>query len=176
MPCDEPHNLENDNTDNTRKIISLELSGVKELPEKHLLRRDRDIALRDILHNNYFKPQGDEHGPYSLEISIENGRLVFKIKNAKEQDLPMLVLSPKPYKRLIQDYFMIVNSYDAAIREGKPSKIEAIDMGRRGLHNEGASLLKERLEDKIDMDFDTSRRLFTLICILHARMAVMWRS
>ena len=87
----------------------------------------------------------------------------------------MLVLSLKPYKRLVKDYFMIVRSYDEAMREGKPSRIEAIDMGRRGLHNEGAESLQERLADKISMDFDTARRLFTLICVLHAQNLSMWR-
>jgi uncharacterized protein (UPF0262 family) len=79
----------------------------------------------------------------------------------------------KPYRRLIKDYFLIVRSYDEAMREGKPSRIEAIDMGRRGLHNEGAGLLIERLEDKITMDLDTARRLFTLICVLHGGITAL---
>lgn len=87
----------------------------------------------------------------------------------------MLVLSLRPYKRLIQDYFLIVQSYDDAIKEGKHGRIEAIDMGRRGLHNEGAELLMARLGDKIEMDFDTARRLFTLICVLHESKALLWR-
>ena len=93
---------------------------------------------------------------------------MFSIRNAEDEALPMLVLSLKPYKRLIKDYFMIVRSYDEAVKDGKPSRIEAIDMGRRGLHNEGAELLMERLKDKITMDHDTARRLFTLICVLHS--------
>ncbi len=141
----------------------------------NLIKKDRQIALHNLASESFFQPQADTHGPYSLELTIQQNRIVFRISNAKGKDLPMLVLSVKPYKRLIQDYFMIVNSYNQAVAEGKPSRIEAIDMGRRGLHNEGASLLMERLEDKITMDIDTARRLFTLICALHARKAIMWR-
>jgi len=119
------------------------------------------------------KNQGS--GPYALSLSVEENRLVFRIENDAGDELPMLVLSLKPYKRLVKDYFMIVRSYDEAMREGKPSRIEAIDMGRRGLHNEGAEGLQERLADKIEMDFDTARRLFTLICVLHAQNLTMWR-
>ncbi len=141
-----------------------------------LLRRDRDVALRDLRRESSFKPVKDKiGGPYSLALSVEENRLVFRIENKDGDALPMLVLSLKPYKRLVKDYFMIVRSYDEAMREGKPSRIEAIDMGRRGLHNEGAESLQERLSDKIEMDFDTARRLFTLICVLHAQNLTMWR-
>tara|TARA_X000001036_G_scaffold337573_1_gene316542 strand:+ start:319 stop:765 length:447 start_codon:yes stop_codon:yes gene_type:complete len=136
--------------------------------EANLIGRDREIALRDLKLNNHFHPVDDNDGPYDLSLSIEENRLVFRIKNIKGDDLPMLVLSLKPYSRLIKDYFMIVQSYDDAVKNGNPSRIEAIDMGRRGLHNEGAEMLKDRLEEKIKMDFDTARRLFTLICVLHA--------
>lgn len=151
-------------------ITDLELNETQEL-----IRRDRTIALRDLTRSGDFQPVSDESGPYALALSVEENRLVFRMTNTEGKDLPMLVLSLKPYKRLIKDYFMIVRSYDEALREGKPSRIEAIDMGRRGLHNEGAEALQERLEDKITMDFDTARRLFTLICVLHAQNLTMWR-
>ncbi len=132
-----------------------------------LLERDRQSALNDILSNNAFQPAKDRQGPYDLELYIEDSRLVFHIINSKGKDLNYLVLSLKPYRRIIKDYFMIVQSYDDAVKDGKPSRIEAIDMGRRGLHNEGAALLQERLSDKIMLDENTARRLFTLICVLH---------
>jgi len=132
-----------------------------------LLVRDRETALRDLKRAETFNIIRDNNGPYAVDLSIDENRLVFRITNAEREELPMLVLSLKPYARLIKDYFMIVRSYDEALREGKPSRIEAIDMGRRGLHNEGAALLAERLADKIEMDQDTARRLFTLICALH---------
>lgn len=145
--------------------------------EAVLTRRDREIALRDLLSDNFFQPlQDDVGGPYDLILSIQEGRLVMEMRNAGDESLPSLVLSLKPYRRLVQDYYIIVQSYDKAVRDGQPSRIEAIDMGRRAVHNEGADLLQERLSTKIEMDFDTARRLFTLICILHETKAMLWRS
>lgn len=140
-----------------------------------LIKRDRDTAIKDLQAGSVFAPTGDENGPYDLDISIQESRLVVQITCTKGEVMPMLVLSIKPYKRLIKDYFMIMRSYEDALRDGKPSRIEAIDMGRRGLHNEGAQLLIDRLEDKVEMDFDTARRLFTLICALHESKAMVWR-
>ena len=156
-------------------IHSIAISGTGTNPLQQLITRDRDTALRDLKTESMFQPANDDHGPYALALSVEESRLVFRIRNSAEHDLPMLVLSLKPYKRLIKDYFIIVDSYDRAIKDSGPSKIEAIDIGRRGLHNEGAALLQERLEGKISMDFDTARRLFTLICVLHAGSPQMWR-
>ena len=140
-----------------------------------LIETDRQAAIRDLQVESYFKPLKNEQGPYTLTLSIQDNRLVIEMENADAEPIPMLVLSLKPYKRLIQDYFMIVSSYDQAIREGKHSRIEAIDMGRRGLHDEGAALLMERLDNKIEMDHATARRLFTLICVLHESKALIWR-
>lgn len=129
--------------------------------------KDYETALRDLKTDSVFQPVKDRNGPYDLELYIEENKLIFHITNARGKDIPYLVLSLKPYQRIIKDYFMIVQSYDDAMRNGKPSRIEAIDMGRRGLHNEGAELLQQRLSDKIKLDQDTARRLFTLICVLH---------
>ena len=155
--------------------ISLKITP-EDLHKPFLIKRDRDIALRDLQKESLFHPHDDEDGPYDLSLGILENRLVLEICNARGITLPLRVLSLKPYKRLIQDYFLIVQSYDNALKEGKPSRIEAIDMGRRGLHNEGASLLQERLAGKIEMDHDTARRLFTLICVLHESKALVWRS
>lgn len=149
-------------------IRSIRIENNADSPQGSLIARDRDIALRDLEISSHFHPFKDPAGPYDVSLTIEDNRLVFRILNAQCHRLPMLVLSLKPYRRLIKDYFIIVRSYDEAVRDGKPSRIEAIDMGRRGLHNEGAALLMERLEDKIHMDEDTARRLFTLICVLHS--------
>lgn len=153
--------------ENKSSIAAIRLIKKDEPSVASLIERDCDTALRDLKESSYFQPTGDTNGPYSLELYIEDSKLVFHMSNKDKQDLPYLVLSLKPYRRLIKDYFIIVNSYDEAVREGKPSKIEAIDMGRRGLHNEGAELLQERLKEKIALDFNTARRLFTLICVLH---------
>lgn len=150
-----------------QKIKHISIENVANTIEGNLIARDREIALRDLKANNTFVPFKDDSGPYDISLSLEENRLVFRIANQKGEKLPMLVLALKPYRRLIKDYFMIVQSYDEAVKGANPSRIEAIDMGRRGLHNEGAELLKERLKGKIDMDMDTARRLFTLICVLH---------
>ena len=141
-----------------------------------LTQQDRDIALTDLQQGSYFAPTGHNSGPYHITLSIQESRLVLDILNKDHDPLPSHVLALKPYKRLIKDYFMIVRSYDEAMREGKHSRIEAIDMGRRGLHNEGAGLLQERLESKIALDLDTARRLFTLICVLHESTAMLYRA
>ncbi len=156
-------------------IKSIHIENITATPEGTLIARDRDIALRDLEAVSHFIPFKDTAGPYNVCLTLEENRLVFRIQNAAEDKLPVLVLSLKPYRRLIKDYFLIVRSYDEALQDGKPSRIEAIDMGRRGLHNEGASLLMERLEDKIEMDENTARRLFTLICVLHsAHTPALW--
>ena len=157
------------------RIKSLTITDTGTNPLQQLITRDRDTALRDLKNESAFQPVNDDEGPYDLALSMEENRLVFRIKNQAPKELPMLVLSLKPYKRLIKDYFIIVDSYDRAIKNEGPSRIEAIDIGRRGLHNEGADLLQERLKDKIEMDFNTARRLFTLICVLHAGSPQMWR-
>lgn len=132
-----------------------------------LLSKDRDVALNDLTHQSFFRPLNDHNGPYVLNLDIKENRIIFHIVNAKGDNLPYLVVSVNPYRRLIKDYFLICQSYDQAVTEGKPSRIEAIDMGRRGIHNEGAELLQDRLSDKIALDMETARRLFTLICVLH---------
>ncbi len=149
---------------NTIKSITLK----EETERSGLIARDCDIALRDLARSSFFQPVADDKGPYTVELYTEDARLILHIKNTNQEDLPFLVLSLKPYKRLIKDYFLIVTSYDEAIKGANPSRIEAIDMGRRGLHNEGAELLMERLEHKIKLDIETARRLFTLICVLHS--------
>ena len=133
------------------------------------LKNEQQTALRDLLLDNYFKPLNLQEGPYNLDLSIQEGRLVLHVRNTAGQDLNSYVLSVKPYRRLIHDYFLMIRSHEKARAEGRQEKLEAIDMGRRGLHNEGAELLMERLKDKIEMDFETARRFFTLICALHEK-------
>ncbi len=157
------------------KIKTIELLHEEAAEFSALIARDRATALQDLALESVFQLEKDSGGPYDLSLSIEENRLVFRIKNSAGKPLPMLVLALKPYRRIIKDYFLIMHSYDAALRDGKPSRIEAIDMGRRALHNEGATLLQERLGGKISMDHSTARRLFTLICVLHASKMAVWR-
>ena len=128
---------------------------------------ERQVAIFDLLEENRFHPAGAEAGPYDLKLSLIEGRLVFDIAGPDYARRHMLSLSP--FRMIIRDYFMICESYFTAIRQSTPSQIEALDMGRRGLHDEGSRLLQERLVGKVHTDHDTARRLFKLICALHRR-------
>ena len=133
---------------------------------------ERRVAIFDLIEENSFgvsdRPEG---GPYVLYLSMIERKLVFDIRLEDATNVHTFILSVSPFRGIIRDYFMICESYYSAIKTQTPHQIEAIDMARRGIHNEGSSLLAERLEGKLEVDFDTSRRLFTLICALHAGQA-----
>jgi uncharacterized protein (UPF0262 family) len=131
------------------------------------IEHERAIAIYDLIEENSFAPLGHDGGPYCLALQMVENRLVFDIRT--EEGAPVVAhhLSLSPFRRLVKDYFLVCESYYQAIRTATPSHIEAIDMGRRALHNEGSELLQERLKDKVAMDFDTARRLFTLLTVLH---------
>jgi uncharacterized protein (UPF0262 family) len=128
---------------------------------------ERAVAIYDLLEDNMFAPVDHEDGPYALHLSMQENRLVFDIKRADGAPVVAHFFSLTPLRRIVKDYFMICDSYYQAIRTATPNQIEAIDMGRRGLHDEGSRILMERLKRKVKVDFDTARRLFTLICVLH---------
>jgi uncharacterized protein (UPF0262 family) len=128
---------------------------------------ERAIAIYDLLEENTFALADHGGGPYALHLSITGSRLVFDIRLADGSPVVAHLLSLTPLQRLVKDYFMICDSYYAAIRTATPERIEALDMGRRSLHDEGSRILMERLKKKVAMDFGTARRLFTLICVLH---------
>lgn len=130
---------------------------------------ERNVAIFDLIEENSFAPVNDEGGPYKLKLSLAESRLVFAIAREDGEAVVTHILSLTPFRRIVKDYYMICESYYDAIRSSTPSQIEAIDMGRRGLHNEGSQTLLDRLSGKIDIDFDTARRLFTLVCVLHWR-------
>lgn len=131
---------------------------------------ERRVAIFDILEENHFELCDDDEGPYCLHLSVVEQKLILDVKREDGSDIKVFILSLSPLKRIVRDYLMICESYHEAIRSATPSRIEAVDMGRRGLHNEGSELLELRLKDKIKLDFDTARRLFTLICALHIRL------
>ena len=128
---------------------------------------ERKIAVADLLEANYFEPEGAPGGPYALRIGLVENRLDLDISGDGYERRHMLSL--QPFRRIVRDYITICDSYDDALRNASPSQIEAIDMGRRGLHNEGSDLLRERLAGKASTDMATARRLFTLLCALHWR-------
>ena len=146
------------------------------LDERTVVRRkpevehERAVAIFDLLEENEFCPRDHaDLGPFHLHLSIEDNRLIFDIRREDSSELEKLALPVTGFRSIVKDYFLICESYYAAIKRSTPSQIEAIDMGRRGLHNEGSEMLRERLADKVDMDLKTARRLFTLICVLHIR-------
>jgi uncharacterized protein (UPF0262 family) len=128
---------------------------------------ERAVAIYDLLEQNHFAPVDHAGGPYRLHLSITGSRLCFDVKTADGAPVVAHLLSLSPLSKIVRDYFLICDSYYEAIRTATPERIEAIDMGRRGLHDEGSHLLMERLKRKLEVDFDTARRLFTLICVLH---------
>jgi uncharacterized protein (UPF0262 family) len=130
---------------------------------------ERAVAIYDLLESNTFAPEGGERGPFKLRLSITGNRLVFDIRRANDTPVMMHLLSLSPLRRIVKDYFMICDSYYSAIRTATAERIEALDLGRRALHDEGSELLMERLKRKVHVDFETARRLFTLICVLHWR-------
>jgi uncharacterized protein (UPF0262 family) len=150
------------------RLIAVELDqsvGGGPSPEAE---HERQVAIYDLIEENTFAIEQGE-GPYSLRLSTADGRLLFDIRNAAGERLALIGLSMTPFRRIVKDYFMICESYFQAIRTATPSQIETIDMARRGLHNEGSEILMERLKGKAEMDFNTARRLFTLVCVLHWR-------
>ena len=132
---------------------------------------DRQQAVRDLVAKNRFDPKGVDRGPYVLHLAIRDGRMVFDIRDLDDQPLRVIALALGPFRRLVKDYHMVVEAHEQAVAESGPeSRVQAIDMGRRGLHNEAAELLAERLKAHVDVDFETARRLFTLVCALHQRI------
>ena len=148
-----------------RVVLDAESIGFGTPDQKH----ERLTAIDDLLEANRFAIPGHDGGPYGLFLSIREARLVFDVRTEAGEPVVVHLLSLRPLRRLLEDYMLICDSYVAAIRSASPAQIEAIDMGRRGLHNEGAERLMERLQGKIDADFATMRRLFTLLFALHWR-------
>ena len=147
-------------------IVLDERNVVRRAPE---VEQERAIAVYDLLEENRFRPHGGHEGPYTLHLRIEENRLMFDVRTSDDIPLHIVTLPLSPFRRVIRDYFQICESYYDAIKRLSPSQIEAIDMGRRGLHNDGSQLLKERLSGRIEVDFQTARRLFTLLCIMQIR-------
>ena len=149
------------------------------LDDKSVVRRtraieqEREVAIYDLLEANQFQLEGSEGGPYRLTLSVEENRLILDVAldDGSEAGVPhaKIMLSLSPLRGLIRDYFLVCESYYKAIRTAPPSQIEALDMGRKALHDEGAELLRARLAGRVECDFDTARRLFTLICVLHLK-------
>ena len=150
------------------RIIDIELDERTIIRRSEDIEREKAIAIFDLLEQNSFQPAGLE-GPFRIFLRIEDNRLAIDLKDEAGQPLETVRLGLARFKRPVRDYFGICESYFKAVRSDSPQGLETIDMARRGIHNEAAELLQECLKDKIEMDFDTARRLFTLICVLHIK-------
>jgi len=155
------------------RLIDIKLDERTILWRNADIEQERRVAIFDLLEGNLFQPAGAAehgcHGPYKLMLGVEEGRLTVAIADGDDRPLESFVLPLAPFRRTVRDYFAICDSYYQAIRQATPTQIETIDMARRAIHNDAAEALKERLEPKVVVDFDTARRLFTLICVLHIR-------
>ena len=155
------------------RIIHIDLDQHSIIWRSAEIEQERRIAIFDLLEGNHFKPErvhADGYaGPYRLNLRVEEGRLVFDIYREDESHLEAIILGMARFQRPIREYWAICDSYFQAVRAATAQHIETVDMARRGIHNEASEMLKEKLEGKIDIDFDTARRLFTLICVLHIR-------
>jgi uncharacterized protein (UPF0262 family) len=150
------------------RIIDIELDDRTIIRRNDDVEQERKIAIFDLLEGNHFDPAGHQ-GPFRILLRVEDNRLAIDIKDEAGEPLDTIRLGLARFRRPIRDYFAICDSYYKAVRSDTPHRIESVDMARRAVHNEAAELLRECLDGKIELDFDTARRLFTLICVLHIR-------
>jgi uncharacterized protein (UPF0262 family) len=157
---------ERDNNQSGRLVaVTLDESSIgRSSPD---VEHERAIAIYDLLEENVFRPVEHDGGPFALHLRIDGNRLVFDVRLADGAPVIAHLLSLAPFSRIVKDYFTVCDSYYAAIRGATPDRIEALDMARRSLHDEGSHILMERLKRKVELDFDTARRLFTLVTVLH---------
>jgi uncharacterized protein (UPF0262 family) len=151
------------------RIAGIRLDAASIVRWNREVEHERQVAVFDLLESNSFELVNGFAGPYQVELALREANLIFRIDDDAGDERCEITLSMRPFRRLIKDYFLICESYFQAIRNASPSRIEAIDMGRRGLHNEGAEKLEGALDGKIKVDRETARRLFTLVCVLHIR-------
>jgi uncharacterized protein (UPF0262 family) len=151
------------------RIASLELDQKSIVRWSPQVEHERSVAIFDLLEGNFFKLADGTEGPYDVVLSLRESNIVFTVTCAGRGEPVEIVLTTRAFRRVIKDYFMICDSYFQAIKGATPSRIESIDMARRGLHNEGSDILREALQGRVEIDHDTARRLFTLVCVLHIR-------
>jgi uncharacterized protein (UPF0262 family) len=154
---------------NRQRLIKVELDEDSIGRSNPDVEHEREIAIYDLLEQNSFAPVGDESGPYILRLKVDGARLMFDIRREDGEPVVAHLLSLSPLRRIVKDYYTVCDSYYQAIRTATPDKIEALDMGRRAIHDDGSRVLMERLRSKVSLDHDTARRLFTLVCVLHWR-------
>jgi uncharacterized protein (UPF0262 family) len=155
--------------DESARIAEIQLDSASIVRWNREVEHERQVAIFDLKERNFFRLVNGFAGPYRVLLSLREANLIFAVSDQEGRSQTEITLSTRPFRRIVKDYFLICDSYFQAIRSASPSRIEAIDMGRRGLHNEGAEKLAEALVEKVEIDGETARRLFTLICVLHIR-------
>ena len=153
----------------TDTLIAITLDDASIVRRAPNVEDERRTAIADLLAGNVFSPQCIDAGPYEVFLSVRDNRLLFRISSERLEEPREVILPITPFRGIIRDYFMMCESYFAALGQTEPHRLEALDMGRRGVHNEGSELLIQQLQGRIKLDFDTARRLFTLICVLHIK-------
>jgi uncharacterized protein (UPF0262 family) len=156
-------------TEAAQRIAEITLDERTVIRRNPEIERERAAAIADLVHDNHFDPASGLTGPYRVHLATVEGRLAMEVGSLADAAGETIMLPLKPFSRIIKDYFLVCESYSKALRGANLGRVEAIDMGRRGLHDEGAALLIERLAGKVTIDRDTARRLFTLICVLHLK-------
>jgi uncharacterized protein (UPF0262 family) len=151
------------------RLAAITLDEQSVVQRSRAVEQEREIAIYDIIESNVFRPEGSEGGPYHLTLGLEENRLVLDIALENGAQHIRTTVSLTPLRKTMKDYFLVCENYYKAIRTAPPHQIEALDMARRTLHDEGAIELQKRLKDKVETDFDTARRLFTLVCVLQMR-------
>ncbi len=158
-------------TEHIEKIELEERGGIRRSPA---VEQTRAAAIRDLLSENTFRPHDGASGPYHVKLNMGEGRFTLNVRDQDKKELPAISLPLFPFRQIVKDYFLICESYQAAYAHGDSHRLEAVDMARRGLHNEGAALLAERLEHFAATDLETARRLFTLLCVMHIGNSAPW--
>lgn len=161
-------------SDSNHRIIRVAIDNPSVVRYQADVEREIEVAIYDLVDSNTFEPDpaffgGTPLGPYDITMRIQDNRLVFDIDREDGVKVGAVIVSVQPLRRTIREYFTLCESYYEAIRTASPAQIEAVDVGRRSLHNEGSERLRAQLAGKVDIDFETARRLFTLICALHIR-------
>lgn len=155
--------------DGHRRIARITLDERTVVRRNENVEHERAVAISDLLVDNSFAPVSGVKGPFHLHLGIVENRLVLDVRDAKDRQLERVLLPIAPFRGIVKDYFLVCGSYYNAIRTDSPQRIEAIDMGRRALHDEGSEVLRERLAERVAVDLNTARRLFTLLCVLHIK-------
>ena len=161
--------MKDDSHSDSERIIDIRLDERTVARRSPEIENERRTAISDLLEENQFALRAGGKGPYQVALAVREGRLIVEVHGSRGALLEQITVPLSPFRALVKDYFLVCESYFNALKDASPYQIETLDMGRRGLHDEGSELLRDRLSGKVQLDLNTARRLFTLICVLHLR-------